>query len=115
MQNTVNTGKCDKNIKLHTEPFIVPKRFASNIRAPLANPTSTSNSFKLLPENSENILEANHVLTTESNTVKNTKTNNANTSDENTKSVPQIKRNSKDQNKTVTAIVGDSITKNIYS
>ena len=57
-----------------------------NIRTPLANPISTSNSFELLSENLENILEANHASTTETNTVKDSKTNNANTSDENKKS-----------------------------
>ena len=94
--------------------FIVHKKFASNIRKPLANPISTSNSFELLSENSENILEANHVLSTEYSTVKDTKTNDANTSDENTESVSKSKRNKKDQNKNVAAIVGDSIIKDVY-
>ena len=60
-QNTVDTGRFDKNTKIHTEPFIVPKRFASNIVI------STSNSCELLSENSENVLEANHDLSTEIN------------------------------------------------
>ena len=67
-----------------------------------------------MSENSENILEANYVLSTEKNTVKDTKTNNANTSDGNTKSAPKNKRNKKDQNKNVAAIVGDSIIKDVY-
>ena len=100
-QNTVNTGKL--------EPFIVPKKFASNIRTPLANPISTSNSFELLSENFENIQEANHASTTETNTVKDSKTKNAKTSN-----APKKKRNNKDQNKDVTAIVGDSIIKDVY-
>ena len=100
-QKTVNTGKL--------EPFIVPKKFASNIRTPLANPISTSNSFKLLSENFENIQEANHASTTETNTVKDSKTKNANTSN-----APKKKRNNKDENKDVTAIVGDCIIKDGY-
>ena len=32
IQNTGNTGSFDKNAKIHTEPFIIPKKFASNIR-----------------------------------------------------------------------------------
>ena len=67
-----------------------------------------------MSKNSENILEANHVLSTENNTVKDTKTNNANTSDGNTKSAPKNNRNKSDQNKNVAAIVGDSIIKYIY-
>ena len=67
-----------------------------------------------MSENSENILEANHILSTEKNPVKDTKTNNGNTSDGNTKSAPKNKRNKKDQNKKVTAIVGDSIIKDVY-
>ena len=102
-QNTVNTGKL--------EPFIVPKKFASNIRTPLADSISTSNSFELL---SENIQEANHASTTETNTVKDSKIKNANTSNENIKSAPKKKRNNKDQNKDVTAIIGDSIIKYVY-
>ena len=48
------------------------------------------------------------------NTIKHNKTKNANTSNENTKSAPKNERNNSDQNNNVTAIVGDSITKNIY-
>ena len=59
----------------------------------LPNPTSTSNSFELLSENLENILEANHVSTTKNNTVKDSKTINANTSDKNTKTAPKKKGN----------------------
>ena len=74
-------------------------------------PISTSNSFELLPENSENFLEANHVLSTEiNNTVKDHKTNNANTSNENRKSAPKNKRSKN----IVTAIVGYSMIKDVY-
>ena len=112
IQNTVNTGSFDKNTKIHTEPFIIPKRFASNIRTLLTKPISPSNSFKLLSENSGNVIEANNTLSTEiHNAVKNNKTNNAKTSDENRKSVPKNKRNKNDQNKIVTTIVGDSMIK----
>ena len=63
--------------------------FASNIRTPLTKHISTSNSFKLLSEISENVLKTNHVLPTEiNNTVKKKKTNNANTSNENIKNAP---------------------------
>ena len=80
IQNTVNTGQFDKNTKIHTEPFIVPKTLASNIRTPLTKPISTSNSFELLPENSGNVLEANDVLPTEiNNNFKDNKTDNVNT------------------------------------
>ena len=86
-----------------------------NIRAPLTNPISTSNSFKLLPENSGNVLEANDVLSTKiNNTVKDNKTSNANTSNENRKSTTKYKRNKNDQNKIVTAIVGDSMIEDVY-
>ena len=67
-----------------------------------------------MSENLENILKASHVSTTGNNTVKDSKINNENTSDENTKSAPKKKRNNKDQNKNVTAIVGDSIVKDVY-
>ena len=114
-QNTVNTGSFDKNTKIHTEPFIIPKKFASNIRTSLTKPISTSNSFELLSENSGNVLEANNILSTEiHNAVKDNKTNNANTSNENRKSAPKNKRNKNDQNKIVTAIVGDSMIKDVY-
>ena len=84
-------------------------------RTPLTNPISTSNSFDLLPENSKNFLEANHVLSTEiNNTVKDSKTSNANTSNENRKSAPKNKRNKNDQNKIVRAIVGYSMIRDVY-
>ena len=68
-----------------------------------------------MSENSGNDLEANDVLSTEiNNTVKDNKTNNANTSNENRKSAPQNKRNKNGQNKIVTAIVADSIIKDVY-
>ena len=51
IQSIVNTGSFDKNTKFHTEPFITPKKFASNIRTLLTKPISTSNSFELLSEN----------------------------------------------------------------
>ena len=115
IQNTVNTGSFDKNTKIHTEPFIIPKKFAPNIRTSLTKPISTSNSFELLSENSGNVLEANNILSTEiHNAVKDNKTNNANTSNENRKSAPKNKRNKNDQNKIVTAIVGDSMIKDVY-
>ena len=115
IQNTVNTGSFDKNTKIHTEPFIIPKKFASNIRTSLTKPISTSNSFELLSKNSGNVLEANNILSTEiQNTVKDNKTNNANTLHENRKSAPKNKRNKNDQNKIVTAIVGDSMIKDVY-
>ena len=50
-----------------TSSFIVPKMFASNIRTQLTKHISTSNSFKLLSEISENVLKTNHVLPTEIN------------------------------------------------
>ena len=115
IQKTVNTGSVDKNTKIHTEPFIIPKKFVSNIRTSLTKPISTSNSFELLSENSGNVLEANNILSTEiHNAVKDNKTNNANTSNENRKSAPKNKRNKNDQNKIVTAIVGDSMIKDVY-
>ena len=100
---------------VHTEPFTVPKRFPSNIRATLTKHISTSNSFELLSENSENVLEANHVLSPEiNNTVKDNKSNNANTSSKNRKSASKNKRNKNDQNKIVTAMVCDSVIKDVY-
>ena len=110
IQNTVNTERFDKNTKIHTEPFIVPKKFASNIRTPLTKPISTSNSFGLLSKNSGNVLEANDALSTEiNNTVKDNKTNNANNSNKNRKSATKNKENKNDQNKIATATVGDSM------
>ena len=115
IQNTINTRTFDKNTNIHTEPFIIHKTFASNIRALLTKPLSTSNSFELLSKNSGNVLEANNILSTEiHNAVKDNKTNNANTSNENRKSAPKNKRNKNDQNKIVTAIVGDSMIKDVY-
>ena len=38
IQNTVNTGSFDKNTQFHTEPFIIPKKFALNIRTSLTKP-----------------------------------------------------------------------------
>ena len=97
------------------KPFIVPKKSAQNIRTSLTKPISTSDSFGLLSENSRNILEANNILPTEiHNIVKDNKTNNANTSNEIRKSVPKNKSNKNDQNKIVTAIIGDSTIKDGY-
>ena len=68
-----------------------------------------------MSKNSGNVLEANDVLSTEiNNTIKYNKTNNANNSNENRKSAPKYKRNKNDQNKIVTAIVGDSMIKDVY-
>ena len=68
-----------------------------------------------MSENSENVLEANHVLSPEiNNTVKDNKSNNANTSSKNRKSASKNKRNKNDQNKIVTAIVCDSVIKDVY-
>ena len=68
-----------------------------------------------MSKNSGNVLEANNILSTEiQNTVKDNKTNNANTLHENRKSAPKNKRNKNDQNKIVTAIVGDSMIKDVY-
>ena len=115
IQNTVNTRSFDKNTNIHTEPFIIHKKFASIIRALLTKPILTSNSFELLSKYSGNVLEANNILSTEiHNAVKDNKTNNANTSNENRKSAPKNKRNKNDQNKIVTAIVGDSMIKDVY-
>ena len=57
IQNTVRSGRFDKNTIIHTEPFILPKKFTSNIRTTLTKHISTSNSFELLSENSENVLD----------------------------------------------------------
>ena len=65
IRNTANTGCFDKNTKIHTEPLIIPKKFASNIRTSLTKSISTSNSFELLSENLGNVLEANNILSTE--------------------------------------------------
>ena len=68
-----------------------------------------------MSKNSENVQEANNILSTEiHNAVKDNKTNNVSTSNENRKSVPKNKRNKNDQNKIVTAIVGDSMIKDVY-
>ena len=68
-----------------------------------------------MSENSGNVLEANNILSTGiDNVVKDKKTNNANTSNENRKSAPKNRRNKNDQNKFVTAIVGDSMIKDVY-
>ena len=65
-----------------------------------------------MSKNSENVQEANNILSTEiHNAVKDNKTNNVSTSNENRKSVPKNKRNENDQNKIVTAIVGDTMIK----
>ena len=45
---------------------------------------------------------------------KDNKTNNANTSNENRKNVPKNKRNKNDQSKIMTAIVDDSMIKDVY-
>ena len=67
-----------------------------------------------MSENSGNVLETNDVLSTEiHDTAKDNKTNNANTSNENRKSAPKIKRNKNDLNKIVAAIVGDSMIKDV--
>ena len=68
-----------------------------------------------MPEDSGNVLEARDVLSTKiNNTVKDNKTSNANTSNENRKSITKYKRNKNDQNKIVTAIVGDSMIEDVY-
>ena len=114
IQNTVNTRSFDKNTNIHTEPFVRHKKFASNIRALLTKPISTSNSFELLSKNSGNVLEANNILSIEiHNAVKDNKTNKANISNENRKSATKNKRNKNDQNKIVMAIVGYSIIKDV--
>ena len=68
-----------------------------------------------MSENSGNVLEANNILSTEiHNAIQDNKTNNANTSNENRKSPPKNKRVKNDQNKIVTAMVGDSMIKDVY-
>ena len=68
-----------------------------------------------MSENSGNFLQANDICSTEiHNTVEDNKTNNANTSNENRKSAPKNKRKKNDQTKIVTAIVGDSLIKDVY-
>ena len=68
-----------------------------------------------MSQNLGNLLEANNILSTEiHNAIKENKTNNANTSSESRKSAPKNKRNKNDQNKIVTAIVGDSMIKDLY-
>ena len=68
-----------------------------------------------MSENSGNFLQANDICSTEiHNTVEDNKTNNANTSNENRKSAPKNKRKKNDQTKIVTAIVGDSMIKDVY-
>ena len=68
-----------------------------------------------MSENSGNVLEANDILPTEiHNTVKDNKTSNANASNENRESASKNKRNKNDRNKIVTAIVGDSMIKDVY-
>ena len=46
IQNTVNSGRFDKNTIIHTESFIAPKKFALNIRTSLTKHISTSNGFE---------------------------------------------------------------------
>ena len=68
-----------------------------------------------MSQNLGNLLEANNILSTEIHSaIKENKTNNANTSSESRKSAPKNKRNKNDQNKIVTAIVGDSMIKDLY-
>ena len=82
---------------MQTEPFIIPKKFAPNIRTSLTKPISTSYSFEILSENSGNVLEANNILSTEiHNAIKDNKANNANTSNENRKSAPKNNRHKND-------------------
>ena len=82
------------NTKTHSEHFIIPRKFKSNIRTLLTKPVSTSNNFELLSGKWGNVPEANDIFSTEiHNVVKENKNNNANTSNENRKSASKNKRN----------------------
>ena len=94
----------------------------SNIKPPSSNLTTTSNSFDLLSENTENRLDANNVnvISIEDNKAESysNKSNKLNNTSISTEKKVQIRRNREKQERKkdqiVTAIVGDSTVKDIY-
>ena len=94
----------------------------SNIKPPSSNLTTTSNSFDLLSENTENRLDANNVnvISIEDNKAESysNKSNKLNNTSISTEKKVQIRRNREKQERKkdqiVTFIVGDSTVKDIY-
>ena len=124
IQNTPDSRTLDinRNELKSTNPCILPKKSLSNIKPPSSNLTTTSNSFDLLSENTENRLDANNVnvISIEDNKAESysNKSNKLNNTSISTEKKAQIRRNREKQERKkdqiVTAIVGDSTVKDLY-
>ena len=71
-----------RNEPKSTNPFILLNKSLSNVKTPLFNLITTSSSFYLLSENTENSLDANNVISTEDNNAESNKPNNTSVSTE---------------------------------
>ena len=105
----------------NSKSFILPKNSSLNIKPPLSNQISMSNSFDLLPENSENSLDANNVISIEDNDAESysNKKNKPNKTSISTEKNKNLRHNRKKRERKkpqiVTAIVGDSMVDNTYA
>ena len=117
IQNTPDSRTLDinRNEPKSTNHFILPKESSSNIKPPPSNKITTSNSFDLLPENCENSLDANNVISIEDNNAesysnKSDKPNNTSISTEKNVNFRQNrKKQERKKDQIVTPIVGDSM------
>ena len=73
IQNTLDsrTLYLNRNEPKCTNHFILRKKTSSNIKTPAYNQITTSNSFDLLSENTENSLDVNNVISIEDNNAEN--------------------------------------------
>ena len=122
IQNTPDSRTLDINRSelKSTNPFILPKKRLSNIKAPSSNLITTSNSFDLLSKNIENSIDTSHVISTEDNNAKSysNKSNEPNNTSISTGKKVNFRQNRKKQvrkkDQIVTAIMVGSVVKDIY-
>ena len=122
IQNTADLRTLDINCNelKSLNLFILPKKSLSNITPPSSNLITTSNSFDLLSENTENSLDTSNVISIEDNNAESypNKSNKPNNTSVSTGKKVNLRHNRKKQghkkNQIVTAIAGDSMVKDIY-
>ena len=112
----------NRNELKSTSPFIQPQKSLSSMKLLLSNLITTSNSFDLLSENTENSLDANKVsvMSIQDNNADSysNKSNKLNDTSISTEKKVNFRHNRKKQERKkdqiVTAIVGDSMVKDVY-
>ena len=112
----------NRNELKSTSPFIQPKKSLSSMKLLLSNLITTSNSFDLLSENTENSLDASKVsvMSIQDNNADSysNKSNKLNDTSISTEKKVNFRHNRKKQERKkdqiVTATVGDSMVKDVY-